>query len=90
MKPINLTLLAALFAVAGTWSQKGTISTREVVGIGTLSFFMVILTQAQPKLAEQFGWLLVVATASAYGEDLFTNIGNITAATAGKSPENPK
>lgn len=84
MKPVTLIALAATISVAGTWSKKQTISTRQVVGIGVTALFFVVLTQANEKFAQQFGWLLVAATVGAYGEDLFTAVGDATAGVNGR------
>lgn len=87
MKPVTLIVIAATISVAGTWSRKGTVNTRQVVGIGMLSFVFIILAQVNDKFAQQFGWLLVAATVGAYGEDLFTAVGDVTAGVGGKDPE---
>ena len=49
-----------------------------------MALFFVVLAQVNQKFAQQFGWLLVAATVGAYGEDLFTAIGDATAGAQGR------
>lgn len=85
MRPVTLVLIAAIVSIAGTWSKKQTISSRQVIGIGMLTFIFIIFAQMNDKFAEQFGWLLVAATVGAYGDELFTAVGNATAKGANGS-----
>jgi hypothetical protein len=78
VKPINIVLLATLIAVGGTWSKKGSVSVPMVVGGATLALGIVVMDQTSPKLAEQFAWLMLASTVGAYGQDLFTTVGNVT------------
>lgn len=92
MKPVTITILASLLAVAGTWSKKKTIGVPMVVGGVTLTLFIVVLEDGAPELAKQFSWLLLASVIGAYGQDVFSTVGNIT--TGGKlndpSAEGPK
>jgi ABC-type uncharacterized transport system permease subunit len=87
VKPVTLVILAGAISVAGTWSKKSTVETRQVIGIGFVALVMVIIAQANPSFAKQFGWLLVAATTGAYGEDLFKAVGNATAGVKGQEPK---
>jgi hypothetical protein len=87
MKPIQIVLLATVVAVAGTWSKKGTISVPMVVGGATLTLGIVVMDQTSPKLAQQFAWLLLASTIGAYGEDVFTTVGNVTTGKKGTDVE---
>jgi len=78
MKPVNIVLLTTVVVVAGTWSKKKTISMPQVIGGGMLTLGFVVLQDAQPKLAEQFAWLLLASSLGAYGSDLFGAVGNAT------------
>ena len=78
MKPVNIVLLTTVIVVAGTWSKKKTISVPQVVGGGLLALSFVVVQDAQPKLAQQFAWLLLATSLGTYGQDLFGTIGNVT------------
>jgi hypothetical protein len=78
MKPVNIVLLAAAFAVAGTWVKDKTIQPSMVVGGAFLSLSVVVMEGSAPKLAQQFSWLILAATVGAYGEDVFSMVGKIT------------
>lgn len=78
IKPVNLILLASLIAVAGKWSKKQTIDSKMIVGGAVLAIGIAVLSEAQPKIAEPFAYLILVAVLSSYGEDLFTTVGDIT------------
>lgn len=80
MKPTNIVLMAAVVAIAGTWAKKNTINTAQVVGGGFLLFIFIFMQDAQPKLAQNFSWLLLATSVGAYGEDLFTMVGKLTGA----------
>jgi hypothetical protein len=49
-----------------------------VIGGGFLTLGFVVLQDAEPKLAQQFAWLLLASSLGAYGQDLFSTIGNAT------------
>lgn len=83
MKPVNLVLIATVIAIVGTWSRKKQISTRMVIGGAVVSFVFIVAEDA--PLTKQFAWLLLASTIGAYGEDLFTVIGDVT--TGGKTTE---
>lgn len=78
MKPVNIVLLAATFAVAGTWVKKKSIEPSMVVGGVFLSLGIVVMNETAPKLAQQFSWLILAATVGAYGEDVFSVVGKAT------------
>lgn len=78
MRPVNVVLLTTVVVVAGTWSKKRTISVPQVVGGGFLALGFVVLQDSEPKLAEQFAWLLLASSLGAYGQDLFSAVGNVT------------
>ena len=83
MKPVNIVLIATVIAILGTWSKKGQISTRMVIGGAVVAFIFVVAEDA--PMTKQFAWLLLASTIGAYGDDLFTVIGDIT--TGGKTAE---
>lgn len=83
MKPVNLVLIATIVAIVGTWSKKKQISTRMVIGGAVVAFIFIVAEDA--PMTKQFAWLLLASTIGAYGEDLFTVIGDIT--TGGKTKE---
>lgn len=78
MKPVNIVILTSVVVIAGTWSKKKTISTPQVVGGIVLAGTFAFMQDAQPKLAEQFAWLLLATSLGTYGQDLFGTIGNVT------------
>lgn len=80
MKPTNIVLLALILAIGGTWAKKSTINTAQVVGGGFLIIMFVIMQESQPKLAQQFSWLLLATAVGAYGTDVFTVVGKLTGA----------
>lgn len=78
MKPVNIVLLAAVFAVAGTWVKDKTIQPSMVVGGAFLSLGIIVMDDTAPKLAQQFSWLILAATVGAYGQDVFSMVGKAT------------
>lgn len=89
MKPLTVVGLSFAVAVAGTWSQSKTITTRQIVGGAFLAIAISVMAEAQPKLAQQFSWLLLASSAGAYGTDLFTAVGEITTGKKTKKPIQP-
>lgn len=87
MKPMNIALIGVVLAIAGTWSKKKTISTRQVVG-GIVVIFIFAIAPEDKEIARQFAWLFLASIVGAFGEDLFTVIGDVT--TGGKTVESNK
>lgn len=85
MKPVTITILSVVIAVAGTWSKKSTIQVPMVVGGMMVTLAIVAMDEAQPELAKSFAWLLLASTVGAFGEDVFTSVGNITTGKSGQA-----
>ncbi len=81
MKPLNVIIFASILAVAGKWAQKKTVDGRMIVGGATLAITFAVLQDAQPKLAESFSWLILASVAGAYGENVFSTIGELVNGT---------
>lgn len=84
MKPVNITIMAVIIAVAGTWSKKSTVSVPMVVGGAIVTLSIVAMDEAAPELAKSFAWLLLASTVGAFGEDVFTSVGNVTTGKSGQ------
>lgn len=78
MKPVSIIIAAATIAVAGTWAEKKKLNPRIIVGGSVLAIAFAFLQDAQPRLARDFAWLILVSTAGAFGEGLFTAVGDVT------------
>lgn len=82
MKPINIVLFAVIIAVLGNWAADKKLDQRQVVGGVVVLFMFMFISTAQPKLAQNFSWLILASTVGAYGKDLFGTVGKVTGATA--------
>lgn len=90
MKAINLTIIAVVIAAAGTWSRKKQVSMPMIVGGTVVSLGIVVLDEMSPELARNFALLMLAAAMGAYGEDLFTMVGNLTTGNQLPDPNRPE
>lgn len=84
MKPTTIILVAAGIAVLGTWAKKHTLEPKMVVGGAVVALTVGFIADGNEKLGKDFAWLVLVATAGAYGDDLFTAIGSAPSMVTGK------
>lgn len=90
MKPVNIVLISVALAVAGTWTRKKTISMPMVVGGAFITLAIVVGEDAAPELTKNFSWLILAATVGAYGDDVFSIIGNVTTGSKLNDPNDDK
>jgi len=82
MKATGVIVLATIIAALGQWSKGKGLSSKMVIGGSVLAFAFSLFENSNPKLANQFAWLVFAGIVSSYGETLFTSIG--TAVGVGK------
>lgn len=78
MNPTMVVVTAAGIAVLGTWSKEKQLNPRIIVGGAVVVIAFAFLSDAQPKIAKDFSWLILATTAGTYGEQLFKSIGDVT------------
>lgn len=68
--------LTAIIVVAGEWSKTGKWPTvKYVVGTGVYLLFLSALSESQPKLASQFGALVLITVILVYFQDIAKKLG---------------
>lgn len=70
MNTTTSVVLAGGLAAAGQWAQDKKVTIKMVVGVGVLALFLAVISEANPKLAQQFGVLVLVGSVFLYGPDV--------------------
>ncbi len=71
----NSTILTATIVTAGRWQEGKPLSVGVVVGAGFLAFSLAAISEANIKLAQNFGLLILAAAIYRFGPALFAAIG---------------
>jgi hypothetical protein len=75
MNTTTSVLLTAVIVVVGRWARNEGITSRIVIGIVILALFLSLMGQSQPKLAGQFGALILLTAVFGYGPDILKKLG---------------
>lgn len=75
MNPTTSVVLTGALAAAGQWAQDKQVTVKMVVGVGVLALFLAVISEANPKLAQQFGVLVLVGAVFLYGPDVAKKLG---------------
>jgi hypothetical protein len=72
--PANIVVLTAVVVTAGRWAKKEPVDIRIVIGGTVFLLFIAGLSEASPKLAQQFALLVLLAALFNYGIPIFENL----------------
>lgn len=68
-------LLTGVIVVAGQWASGKGVTARVVVGACFLAIILTVLSEANEKLAKQFGILILVTATLTYGVSVTDKMG---------------
>ena len=64
-----------MLAFGGRWLNDQPISIRMVVGVGGIALFLALIAEADVKLAQQMGLLILIGAVFLYGPPLVKALG---------------
>lgn len=76
-KLITTVVATAVVVYAGRTAQEKPIDIRIAVGAGAFAIGLTLLSNADEKLARQFGWMVLLAACFMYLPDIFKKTGLI-------------
>lgn len=75
MNTTTSVLLTGVIVVIGRWAKDEGITSRIVVAVVILALFLSLLGQNQPKLANQFGLLVLITAMFGYAPGILGKLG---------------
>jgi hypothetical protein len=75
MNPATSVVLTGVIVTAGEWAKGEGVSVRVAVGGTVLAIGLSVLAESEPKLASQFGLLILLVAAFTYLPAVFYSIG---------------
>ncbi len=70
MSTTTAVVMTAALAVTGAWVKDKSLSIRLAVGIGGVALFLAVIAEADAKLAQQLGVLILIGAVFVYGPDI--------------------
>lgn len=87
MNPTNSLVFTGLIVTAGTWAENKPLNIKVVGGVGMSALFLAAIGNANPRLAQQFGLLILALAALRYGVPIAEKMGVIgTISKHGRAP----
>lgn len=75
MNPATSVVLTGVIVTTGEWAKGEPVSIKVVVGGAVLAIGLSVMNESQPKLASQFGALILLAAAFTYLPAVFYKLG---------------
>lgn len=68
-------LLTGVMVAVGQWAQDKKINARLIIAVLILALFLSLMGQSQPKLARQFGALILISATLGFGPSILNKLG---------------
>lgn len=79
MNTTTSALLTGAIVSAGRWSQDKSLNSRIIISVFVLALALTLMGQANAKLANQFGALVLISAVFGYGPSILNKLGYATA-----------